>query len=108
MSPTRGIITKGMHRKSLETEQPNSGISWPLWSGRHKASYLVMCDRLEARIVSTSATGSAVFVEPASAFGKENDMSVLLGFVGIINFVQLHLVSKRGRLYLAALPSQQS
>jgi len=47
-------------------------------------------------------------VEPASAFGKENDMSVLLAVAGIINFVQLHLVSQRGRLYWAALPSQQS
>jgi hypothetical protein len=35
-------------------------------------------------------------------------MSVLLGVVGVINFVQLHLVSKRGRLYLAALPSRKA
>jgi hypothetical protein len=93
---------------SSKTEQPNSGLSRRLWSGRQKTSYLVMCDRLKARIVSTSTTGSAVFVEPASAFGKENDMSVLLAVAGIINFVQLHLVSQRGRLYWAALTSQQS
>ena len=108
MSPIRGIITKNMHRKFFEAEQPNSGLSRRLWSGRQKTSYLVMCDRLKARIVSTPTTGSAVFVEPASAFGKENDMSVLLGVAGIIDFVQLHLVSQRGRLYWAALPSQQS